>query len=261
MSDDYDRTTGEVSPSGLSHRWSAPANEIFAALAKAQAEIKNAIKDAQNPHFRSRYADLASVKEACWAALTANGIAPVQMPVNIGQNIGVVTLLGHSSGQWIESTIYVQPTKFDAQGVGSVVTYLRRYALAAMAGVAPDDDDDDGEAAVGRPVQNIPAAASRGRTAPEARTVAPSAPNGQASADESARERWKEIAAAIPQLMTLPELENLPKSPSWVECHKLIVEASGEAAATEAMEDLRRRIGRQSGLLKMQADETAPLPI
>jgi hypothetical protein len=149
------------------------------------------------------------------------------------------------------------------QTYGAAQSYVEKQFLRQVFKIPTGEKDAD-ETAQGEDAPSRPAAASRGRTiAPEARTAPPSAPNGQAapSADESARERWKEIAAAIPQLMTLPELENLPKSPSWLECHKLIVEASGEAAATEAMEDLRRRIQRQSGLLKMQADETAPLPV
>jgi hypothetical protein len=80
---------------------------------------------------------------------TKHGIAIIQVPTNGPEsNIGVTTRLAHSSGQWIEGSLYIAPLKFDAQGVGSVITYLRRYALLAMAGVAPDDDD--GEAAVGR---------------------------------------------------------------------------------------------------------------
>lgn len=256
---DYDPETGEVRPEGTTHRWSAPADQVFGALAKAQGEIKNAARDSTNPHFRHKYADLAAVKEACWEALTKNGITPIQMPVNIGQNVGVVTLLGHSSGQWIESTIFVQPTKFDAQGVGSVITYLRRYALAAMAGVAPDDDD--GEAAVGRPTQ----IASSGRTAPEARRVpqqaAPERDASAGSARDEATKRWKEIAAAIDDADTVPELERIEAAPAWKACQERIVAAEGETAAKEAMVALSNRIGRRRGLLLMDADERAPLPI
>lgn len=125
-------------------------SEIAGALAKAQGEIRAAVKDSTNPHFKSRYADLASVWEACRAPLSKHGIAVVQGPSNEDSGAtSVTTLLLHSSGQWIEGKLSVAPLKNDAQGIGSVITYLRRYALAAMTGVAPDDDD--GEAAVGRP--------------------------------------------------------------------------------------------------------------
>lgn len=125
-------------------------NEIAGALAKAQAGMENVAKDRENPHFRSRYATLAGVLDEVRGKLAEQGISIYQAPVNgEGNNIGVATRLLHSSGQWIESAVFVQPTKFDAQGVGSVLTYLRRYSLMAVAGVGPEDDD--GNAAVGRP--------------------------------------------------------------------------------------------------------------
>lgn len=122
---------------------------FFTALSKTQAAIKGALRDSTNPHFKSKYADLESTWEACRAQLGGNGFAVVQTPFSEGENIGVVTVLGHSSGAWVKGRLTVKPMKFDAQGAGSAITYLRRYALAAMVGVAPTDDD--GEAAVGRP--------------------------------------------------------------------------------------------------------------
>lgn len=130
---------------------SADIGEISAALAKAQAELENVEKGGTNPHFRSKYATLPDVLAEVRPKLAKHGIAVIQMPVNgDGSTIGVATRFTHSSGQWIESEFYVAPTKFDAQGAGSVVTYLRRYALMAMAGVS--GDDDDGNAAVRAPV-------------------------------------------------------------------------------------------------------------
>jgi hypothetical protein len=132
-------------------RTSDSISEIGGALAKAQAEMANAKKDSQNPHFRSSYADLASVRDACLPALTKHGIAVVQSPRLVLNGQAVLELdtrLVHGSGQWIEDTLGVPLSKVDAQGVGSATTYARRYALAAFAGIAPADDD--GEAAVGR---------------------------------------------------------------------------------------------------------------
>lgn len=122
-------------------------NEIAAALAKAQGEIKGAIKDATNPHFKSQYATLSAVWDACRAQLSKNGLAAIQT-VSTDENVTVTTMLAHSSGQWIKDSIACKPEKATAQGIGSAITYMRRYALSAIAGVAPDDDD--GEAAVGR---------------------------------------------------------------------------------------------------------------
>lgn len=116
-------------------------NELGAALAKAQAQVKGAKRDSANPFFKSQYADLASVWEACRDALTSNGLSVVQFP---GYENGVATLdtvLLHSSGQWMSGTAGAPIGKQDAQGVGSVLTYLRRYALAAVASVSPEDDD------------------------------------------------------------------------------------------------------------------------
>ena len=117
-------------------------NEIAAALAKAQGQIKGAVKDAANPFFKSKYADLASVWDACRVALTANGIAVVQSPSSTEDGrVSVTTMLLHGSGQWIAETLTVKPKDDGPQALGSVITYLRRYALAAFAGVAPEDDD------------------------------------------------------------------------------------------------------------------------
>ena len=116
-------------------------NELGAALAKAQAVIEGALKDTANPFFKSKYADLSSVWDACRKPLTDHGLSVTQMPTEAENGIGVETTLIHSSGQWISNTFTMPVSKADAQGVGSAITYARRYALAAMVGVAPEDDD------------------------------------------------------------------------------------------------------------------------
>lgn len=130
----------------LYYRRSRDADALFSALAKAQAVFEKAEKAGENPHFRSRYATLESVLDATSKGRAEQGLAIIQMPTNHGDSaIAVTTLLGHASGQWIESTIAIVPMKLDAQGAGSVITYLRRYALMAILGIAAEDDD--GEAA------------------------------------------------------------------------------------------------------------------
>lgn len=136
----------EAAPT-LEYRMSPSIGKLFDALAKAQGEIRGALKDATNPHFKSRYADLASIVDAA-RPLAKHGIATVQVPTSENGEIAVTTILGHSSGEWISGRLSVKPLKLDPQGAGSVITYLRRYSLAAMAGIAPEDDD--GEAAMGR---------------------------------------------------------------------------------------------------------------
>jgi hypothetical protein len=116
--------------------------DLAAALAKAQGAIDTAKKDATNPHFKSKYADLASVWDACRKALSDNGLSVVQTPGECGGNqVEMTTMLLHASGQWISDRLTIPLAKVDAQGYGSAITYARRYALSAMVGVAPDDDD------------------------------------------------------------------------------------------------------------------------
>lgn len=120
---------------------------IHAALAAAQAEMGKAIKGSQNPHFRSKYADLGAVMDACLPALTAHGISVTQ-PLVTGEFGHIVkTVLTHGdSGTSAECAIPLLLGKQDMQGLGSAMTYARRYGLMSMAGIAPEDDD--GNAAV-----------------------------------------------------------------------------------------------------------------
>lgn len=124
-------------------------NELASALSKAQGQIKGAIKDTSNPFFKSKYADLASVWDACREPLSGNGLSVMQTTIGDDPTkVTVVTTLAHTSGQWIQGQLTLMPAKADPQGIGSAITYARRYALAAIVGVAPDDDD--GNAASGK---------------------------------------------------------------------------------------------------------------
>lgn len=126
---------------------STEIKNLAAALAKAQAAIQPAVKDKTNPAFRSRYADLASVWDACRKPLTDNGLSIVQMPVDAeAGRVALETMLLHVSGEFISSTVSTALVKADPQGVGSALTYLRRYALSAVVGVVADEDDDGNRA-------------------------------------------------------------------------------------------------------------------
>jgi ERF superfamily len=114
---------------------------ISAALAKAQGEIANPAKDAQNPHFRSSYADLAGGVNAIRAPLAKNGLAYIQATRLDGDILMVDTRVSHSSGQWIESEFPACRFPAKPQEVGSALTYARRYALFAIVGIAGEDDD------------------------------------------------------------------------------------------------------------------------
>lgn len=137
------------------HFQSDNIGELAKALAAAQGEMSAAAKDATNPHFKTRYADLASIMDACRGPLTKHGLSVVQLPGRGDDGtVTLTTMLMHASGQHIGSTVGARPAQENPQVVGSILTYLRRYALASVVGVV--SDDDDGEAA-SQPARNPPA--------------------------------------------------------------------------------------------------------
>lgn len=124
-------------------------NELAAALAKAQSEIRNAELDRANPFFKSRYSTLAAVWEACREPLTKNGLSVVQGVERGESGPFVSTMLLHSSGQFISSECPLIMGKMDMQSLGSAISYAQRYALKAAVGVcsSEDNEDDDGNKA------------------------------------------------------------------------------------------------------------------
>ena len=117
--------------------------ELATAMAKAQSQIKTALKDSKNPHFKSSYADLTSVWDACREALTKNGFSVIQRTdFDANGEVWLETMLLHASGEHIASRYPLRPAKQDPQGYGSAITYARRYCLAAIVGVVADEDDD-----------------------------------------------------------------------------------------------------------------------
>ena len=117
-------------------------DQLATALALAQGSMQGAVKDRTNPAFKSSYADLASTWDACRVALSSNGLAVSQHPGRLEDgSVTVTTMLLHKSGQHITSVCSALPRDASPASVGSVVTYLRRYGLAAAVGVSPEDDD------------------------------------------------------------------------------------------------------------------------
>jgi hypothetical protein len=112
-------------------------SELAAALAAAQGMMENAVMNRVNPHFKSKYADLAAIFDAARKPLSANGLAIVQ---TIGDGV-LHTRLLHTSGQWIASE-HPLPMSGRPQEIGSALTYARRYSLSALIGIAADEDDD-----------------------------------------------------------------------------------------------------------------------
>ena len=125
------------------------------ALSTVQGKMSHAVKDSANPFFKSKYADLESVWDVCRSLLSENGLAVMQFPgdinfvqlekdngdVNIATKMSLTTIISHKSGEFISQEMSVPVTKPDAQGAGSALTYMRRYALAAVVGVVQADDD------------------------------------------------------------------------------------------------------------------------
>lgn len=122
--------------------------ELAKALAQFQSKVKQPLKDKSNPFFKSKYVPLENVVEAITETSGSFGLSFIQMPVNDANGrVGVTTILMHESGEWIESEpVYAVPAKQDAQAVGSVITYLKRYSLSAVFGITSDEDDDGNNA-------------------------------------------------------------------------------------------------------------------
>ena len=115
--------------------------ELAIALCAAQADMGGAVKDSANPFFKSKYADLGSVVKAIKEPFAAHGLSYTQFPCSSDGAVGVTTRLMHNSGQWLESSFTLPMVKADPQAAGAAITYARRYALQAMAGIPTADDD------------------------------------------------------------------------------------------------------------------------
>lgn len=141
-------------------------NELAMALSKAQAAIRGAVEDSTNPHFRSKYASLQSYIDSAREPLSKNGLAVTQLLNDLNceemKMVTIETVLMHSSGQWISSIFSVPVSKSDAQGFGSAITYARRYAFAALVGIAPIDDDGHAATEAAPKADSLPATVIQG---------------------------------------------------------------------------------------------------
>lgn len=179
---------------------------IAKALSAAQGEIKPAPKDAKNPFFNSKYSDLATVWEACRAALSKHGIAVIQSPESDGSSqkilvktkdgspyeidgavVKMITTLAHSSGEWMAGELVVIAKGSDPQSIGSAITYARRYALASMVGVCSEEDDDGNYAS--KPQDKAPAKPTPKKALSDMiRELA-----AKASSDKDAEKKWNDL--------------------------------------------------------------------
>ena len=186
--------------------------QIAAALVKAQKAFGPALKDKNNPAFRSKYADLGACIDAVQDALNANGIALLQQTREDATGVTVETVLLHESGEsWASGPLHVPASKQDPQGYGSALTYARRYSLMAACGIAPEDDDGN--------------AAAKARAEAQAREAA------------SARAEWLEgKAAALEQCQTADELQTV-----WAAAYK-VMKAEKDADAIATLTPIKDRV-------------------
>lgn len=126
-------------------------SELFTSLAKVQGELDLASADSKNPFFKSYYASLASISKVIRSPLAKHGLSVIQrIQTHENSQMFLYTRLCHASGQWMESKMPINPPKNDIQAIGSYISYVRRYTLAAIVGVVVGEEDDDGEAAMVR---------------------------------------------------------------------------------------------------------------
>lgn len=173
-----DNSTPEVVLSPSTYRRSQSIAELAKALVKAQKVITAAPKESLNPHFGSKYADLASVWSACRGPLTENGLAITQFTSADQTSVTVTTLLLHESGEYLESSLTLKPQQFTPQGMGSAITYGRRYSLAAIVGVVADEDDDGERASSEAPATRPKVSSKSGSESRRTADMPNAKPNG-----------------------------------------------------------------------------------
>jgi len=208
-------------------------NELVTALAKAQAEMQNAPYNQTNPAFKSKYADLASIRDATIPSLTKHGLSLFQMTKLNGEGMSLVTRLAHSSGQWIEST-YPLPIADRPHIMGSAITYARRYSWAAICGIAAEADDDGNEAQEG---------SKNGKSLP-------ALPARKSSAAAKRDGDWEKFEAALRDCQSAREVERLRAEyerdvyPAWnVDWRDVATEAFAKRLAEFSQgEDLKQTL-------------------
>lgn len=202
--------------------------QLAAALCKAQSEMEGAKKQANNPHFNRKYADLASVWETIREPLTKNGLSVVQLLRSIQGGVEVETVLLHTSGEQIGAAFSIPASKVDAQGFGSAATYARRYSLMALVGVAPEEDD--GNAAVAG-------------TAGGGGDFRPSGPR-RFSMDKAKGETDAPNGGGAPKARdAAPVPDNAIKRVEWVKASVAALKGMDKAAASDWWASEKKRIG------------------
>ena len=183
--------------------------EIAKALSKFQGAVKQPLKDKDNPFFKSKYVPLESVVEAITTVAAKHGLSFTQFPINDDNRVGVFTVIMHESGEWIESPpIYAQPAKQDAQGIGAVITYLKRYSLSAAFGITSDEDDDGNSAGH----NNMPSNGQNGANNARNNQRGTNTTNNQNNADkaklEAIKAKYKKLTGSLKTYPTFEKAMN-----------------------------------------------------
>ncbi len=207
------------------------------ALSKAQAIMEHAEKDRINPHFKNKYATLASVWDAIRAPLTANGLSVIQ-PINAdATGVTVRTVIMHKSGEYVESALTMTGPQANPQQLGSLISYARRYALTSMLGVCADEDDD-GHAT--RPAPTVVKEPAHAPTPPR-----PQAPNQEAPGKDAA----PAAAQAAPRLTDTQR---------WNVATALMKKKLGDASAAKMIAEISAKY-TPAGATKVPDDQRAAM--
>jgi hypothetical protein len=205
----------------LTIKTSPQINELISALAKAQGQMRPAVFNRLNPHYKNRYADFTSCMDAAREPLSTNGLAVSQMPSTTADGKFVlVTLLAHTSGQWMAGEFPLISAKMDSQGIGSAMTYAKRYSLCGMTGIVADEDaDDDAETASGRGKAQNGKQPPQNNAAPKQEEQAPSEKVGRAQIIELTRlsgsldeESNKKFLDWVQETFHAASLNDIPKN-------------------------------------------------
>lgn len=187
-------------------------NELFGALAKAQGEMSIAKKTSVNPYFKSKYANLKDLVVASRPALSKHGLCIDQSIIEDGSERSfLITVLGHSSGQWKKSKMRIRPPKADIQSLGSYISYLKRYAYGSIIGVVSEEEDDDGERAMEQYRSEAAKGTTLNRQYPHKKTSAPTITKEQLEEIRYELKEYPDIAEDVLTGFAIRTLGDMPK--------------------------------------------------
>lgn len=205
--------------------WTTVSKELYEALSRAQGKVENAKKLSKNPHFKSNYADLATIWDVIREPLTSEGLSVLQLPCEAPAGmVGLRTTVGHKSGQCISEQFFLGlKDSSNPQQVGSALTYMKRYALLGVAGIA--SEDDDGNAATGRPSPAVPAV-------DYSATIAETMKHLETATDEEARTLYATVRNSGMQQAAKDDL---------LRQMAVVIQARVNATATEATKEKKKK--------------------